>query len=97
MAVIGGQGEWLFQKRSPNELRCILEGLEPFRAELYSWVVESTYNWNWLVDGLKDAGIDVSLCNPAKAKRYDGLKYSDDFPDARWLAEMRQLGILPQG
>lgn len=97
LAVIGGQGEWLFQKRYPNELRCILEGLEPFRAELDSVVVESTYNWYWLVDGLKDAGIDVRLCNPAKAKRYDGLKYSDDFTDARWLAEMRRLGILPQG
>ena len=36
-----------------------------------------------------DAGYDVRLCHPAKADRYDGLKYGDGFTDARWLAEMR--------
>lgn len=97
LAVIGSGGELLFQKRYPNELPCILQGLEPFRSELDAVVVESTFNWYWLVDGLMDAGYDVRLCNPAKADRYDGLKYSDDFTDARWLAEMRRLGILPEG
>jgi len=43
------------------------------------------------------AGYDVRLGSPAKAERYDGLKYSDDLSDARWLAEMRRLGILPEG
>lgn len=97
LAVISQDGRLLFQKRYPNDLRRILAGLERFGAELDSLVVESTFNWYWLVDGLMDAGYDVRLCNPAKAGRYDGLKYSDDFSDARWLAEMRRLGILPEG
>jgi len=97
LALISSEGKVLFQKRYPNDLQCILDALAPFRAELDSLVVESTYNWYWLVDGLMDAGYEVRLCNPAKADRYDGLKYSDDFSDARWLAEMRRLGILPEG
>jgi hypothetical protein len=30
-------------------------------------------------------------------QQYAGLKYSDDRSDARWLAEMLRLGILPTG
>ncbi|MBA1147752.1 IS110 family transposase [Ectothiorhodospiraceae bacterium WFHF3C12] len=97
LALVDAEGGVLFQKRYPNELGLILEGLAPFRGELDSVVVESTYNWYWLVDGLMAAGIDVRLCNPAKADRYDGLKYADDYSDARWLAEMCRLGILPEG
>jgi len=69
----------------------------PFADALEAVVVESTYNGYWLVDGLQDAGYAVRLCNPAKADRYDGLKYADDFTDARWLAGMLRLGILPEG
>lgn len=97
LALIDGDGAPLFNKRYRNDLGVILEGLAPFRGELEAVVVESTYNWYWLVDGLEDAGYPVRLCNPAKADRYDGLKYADDLSDARWLAEMLRLGILPEG
>jgi transposase len=45
-------------------------------------VVESTYNWYWLVDGLKAAGFEVKLANPVAMQRYNGLKHSDDKDDA---------------
>ena len=41
----------LFRKRLPNRLPTVLECLEPFRQRLKVVVVESTYNWYWLVDG----------------------------------------------
>jgi transposase len=59
--------------------------------------VESTFNWYWLVDGLQDAGFEVMLVNTAAVKQYDGLKYSGDFSDARHLAHLMRLGILPTG
>ncbi len=34
----------------PNELSGITAALEPYRSELAGVVVESTYNWYWLVD-----------------------------------------------
>jgi len=60
-------------------------------------VVESTYNWYWLVDGLMEADYRVHLANPAAMQQYSGLKYTDDHSDARWLAHLLRLGVLPEG
>jgi transposase len=88
----------VFKKRVSNNLNLILETLEPFRDQLKGLVVESTFNWYWLVDGLMDAGYDcVHLANPSAIKQYEGLKHSDDQHDAFFLAQLLILGILPQG
>jgi transposase len=60
-------------------------------------VVESTSNRYWLVDGLMEAGYGVHLANPAAMQQYNGLKYTDDRSDARWLAHVLRLGVLPEG
>jgi transposase len=88
----------VFKKRVSNNLDLILETLQPFRGQLKGLVVESTYNWYWLVDGLMDAGYGcVHLANPSAIKQYEGLKHSDDKHDAFFLAQLLILGILPQG
>lgn len=87
----------LLSRRCPNELAKILELLAPHRIELAGVVVESTYNWYWLVDGLMAEGYDVRLANTVAMKRYDGLKHSDDETDAAHLAHLLRLGILPTG
>ena len=46
----------VFKKRVPNELDQILTTLTPFKDRLKGFVVESTFNWYWLVDGLMEAG-----------------------------------------
>jgi transposase len=71
--------------------------LEPYRADLVGVVVESTFNWYWLVDILMDNGYKTHLANPAGIQKYKGLKHSDDSHDAFWLAHMLRLGILPEG
>ena len=43
----------------PNDLSIILESLRAYREPLQGLVVESTYNWYWLVDGLIEAGYRV--------------------------------------
>jgi len=85
----------LVSRRCPNELTKILGVLAPHRAELAGIVVESTYNWYWLVDGLIAEGYAVKLANTVAMKRYDGLKHSDDETDAAHLAHLFRLGILP--
>jgi transposase len=88
----------VFKKRVSNNFDLILETLEPFRNQIKGLVVESTYNWYWLVDGLMDAGYGcVHLANPSAIKQYEGLKHSDDQHDAFFLAQLLILGILPQG
>jgi len=59
--------------------------------------VESTYNWYWLVDGLMEQGHKVRLANTAAIQQYEGLKYTDDHSDARWLAHLLRLEVLPEG
>ena len=88
----------VFGKRVSNTLPLILTTLDPFRDQLKGIVVESTFNWYWLIDGLMDAGYQcVHLANPSAMKQYEGIKHTDDQHDAFFLAQMLILGILPQG
>jgi transposase len=97
VAAVSEDGKPIMNKRLRNDLRVILEALAPYKEEVDGLVVESTYNWYWLVDALMDEGYRVHLANPTAIKKYSGLKYADDRHDARWLAELLRLGILPEG
>jgi transposase len=97
VVVIDEADRVVYRRRLPNELAKVLEALEPYRGELAGVAVESTYNWYWPVDGLQAAGYQVHLANPARMKRYDGLKRSGDDTDALQLAHLLRLGILPTG
>jgi transposase len=97
LAILDETDHPALQRRFPNELPLILKALEPFRDEVAGVVVESTYNWYWLVDGLKAHGYRVHLAHTAAVPQYAGLKYSGDESDARHLAHLLRLGILPEG
>jgi transposase len=96
VVLLNDQDQVIYQKRLPNHLPTILEPLNLHHGEIEG-VVESTYNWYWLVDGLMEAGYRVHLANPAAIQQYNGLKYTDDHSDARWLAHLLRLGVLPTG
>ncbi len=97
IGIIDGEGKRVFKKNLSNNLPLIRDALKPFQRELVGIVVESTYNWYWLVDGLMEEGYRVHLANPSAIQQYSGLKHGDDKHDAFWLAEMLRLGILPEG
>lgn len=97
LGIINDNDKRLYGRRIPNDLNRVLMALEPFRDQLEGIVVESTYNWYWLVDGLQDHGYNVHLANPAAIKHYEGLKHTDDKWDSYWLAHLYRLNILPQG
>src|ERR671932_930670 len=97
VVVLNEQDEVIYQKRLANDLTTILGQLAPYYTELQGLVVESTYTWYWLVDGLMEASYRVHLANPAAIQQYSGLKYTDDRSDARWLAHLLRLGVLPEG
>src|SRR5499425_2008192 len=97
VVLLNEQDQVIYQRRLANHLPTILEPLAPHQADIMGVVVESTYNWYWLVDGLMEAGYRVHLANPAAMQQYNGLKYTDDHSDARWLAHLLRLGVLPEG
>jgi len=90
-------GNRVFKRKLQNDPEVVIESLKPFKADIVGIVVESTYNWYWLVDLLMAEGYTVHLANPVEIQKYSGLKYADDQHDAFWLAEMLRLGILPEG
>jgi transposase len=97
VVVIDEEERSLYQKRLHNKLEEVLGVLAPYQATLQGIVVESTYNWYWLVDGLMTAGYRVHLANTTAIEQYKGLQHTDDESDARWLAHLLRLGILPEG
>jgi transposase len=88
VGLIDEQDRVLYLKRLPNDLEVILRELAPFQKQIEGLVVESTYNWYWLIDGLQDVGYDVHLANTTAMVQYSGLKYTD---------EVYRLGLLPEG
>jgi transposase len=97
IAVIDTDNNRIFKKKARNNLSEILKLLAPFKKQIKGIVVESTYNWYWLVDGLIENGYQLHLANPSAIKQYEGLKHSDDTTDAFHLANLLRLDILPEG
>jgi transposase len=97
IGIIDTDNKRIFKKKTKNDLSVIIKLLAPFSKQTKGIVVESTYNWYWLVDGLIDNGYRLHLANPSAIKQYEGLKHSDDITDAFHLANLLRLGILPEG
>jgi transposase len=97
LAIIDEQRKRIFKRNVTNDRKLILALLDPYRSELQGVVVESTFNWYWLVDALMDDGYTVHLTNVSAIQQYEGIKYVDDKHDAFWLAELLSLGILKEG
>ena len=97
ITIVDKERKMIRETKVGNDLEAILRFLAPDQAEIEGIAVESTFNWYWLVDGLMDAGYQLHLTNTWAVKQYEGLKYTDDRHDARWLAHLLSLGILPEG
>jgi transposase len=97
VALLDAHDHIVDEKRLSNALNVVLAYLAPHQANLTGLVVESTYNWYWLVDGFLDAGYRVHLANTAAIKQYEGLQFSNDHVDARCLAQLLRWGIFPAG
>ena len=96
IGVINQDGRRIARRKVDCNLAQVTHFLAPFKSQLKSMAVESTFNWYWLVDGLRGQGYGIDLANPAKIEQYNGLKHVDDEDDAFHLAELQRLGILPK-
>ncbi len=75
-------------QRVAKHLPTMLEQLAPYHTQIKGLVVESTSNWSWRVDGLRDADSRVHLAHPAAMQQESGLQSTTDRSDARWLAPL---------
>ena len=90
------EGSNVFRKRVKTSLEAVNAALDPYWSRIVALGVESTFNWYWFVDGLREQGRNVKLGNPAKMEQYKGIKITNDLTDADWLAEQLRLGIFPE-
>jgi len=97
IGIIDEEGHRIYKAKRLNYTALILNELEPFQEKAEGVVVESTFNWYWLVDELMAAGYNVHLANPAAIKQYEGLKHTNDYDDAFHLANLLRLGMLKEG
>ena len=97
IGIVDQDGQRLTHQKLECDLKRVEVFLSPYKARLKSIAVESTYNWYWLVDGLREHAYPVVLANPAKMEQYSGIKHADDTNDAYFLAELLRLNILPTG
>jgi len=97
IAIVDQEGRRLKHKKVNCRLSEVVDFLSPMKNQIKSIAVESTYNWYWLVDGLRALSYPVVLANPAKIDQYSGIKHADDKNDAFFLAELQRLNILPTG
>jgi transposase len=95
IGVINESGERLKHKKIDCDLKQVVDFLKPMKRQLKSMSVESTFNWYWLLDGLREQKYPIKLANPAKIEQYSGRKHAGDKDDAFHLAELDRLGILP--
>jgi transposase len=96
IGVINQDGKRVAHRKVDCELKQVTEFLKPLKPQIQSMAVESTFNWYWLVDGLRAADYPIDLANPAKIEQYSGMKHADDQHDAFFLAELQRLNILPK-
>ncbi len=73
IGIIDENDQHLYRRRLRNYLEDILDALAQFKDRFVGVVVESTFNWYWLVDGLQNAGYKIHLANPSAIKQYEGL------------------------
>jgi transposase len=97
VALVDEENKAVYKKRLTNDLTILLEALKPYKNNIEGVVVESTYNWYWLADGLQEAGYKVHLANVSANVQYSGIKCTGDESDALWLANLLRLNILSTG
>lgn len=81
--------------KTANDLPRIAHLLDPFKPHLQV-VVESTFNWYWLVDGLQALGFDVSLAHTLGLAMITKAKVKTDRRDAFTLAKLLRVGLIPK-
>src|SRR5438132_6806294 len=85
VCVIYEQLKVVVQQKLRIELPRICQLLQPYKANL-KIVVESTFNWYWLIDGLQAEGFEVVLAHTLGLYLITGAKVKTDRRDAYALA-----------
>lgn len=94
ICIMDKNGKILIKKSIKCEMGLLMEQLKPFLKSI-TVGVESTYNWYWLLDGLKKNKVLCHLGHALYIKRMCGNKHKNDPVDARGIADLLRTNKFP--
>ena len=95
LCLIDEDDKKLLDKKMDNDLDEIESKLYPYKPSL-EIVVESTFNWEWLVYGLQGKDYEVKLAHTLGLKAISWSKKKTDKWDAFTLARLLRVNMIPQ-
>jgi transposase len=95
IAVLDQEGRELLSRRIVNEPETFLELLQQLGDDVQV-ALEATYGWEWLADLLEEAGYELHLAHPLRAKAIASARVKTDAVDARTLAHLLRADLLPE-
>lgn len=95
VSVLDEQGAVVSERSLPSIPDDVLKFLERFRPDC-KVAVESMGSHYWLVDALEEAGYEFQLAHPLMVKAIAYAKVKTDKADARTIAGLLRLGMLPR-
>jgi transposase len=94
IAIIDDEQRVLLNVKHDNAIGTFRRCLEPY-VDRVQVVVESTFNWYWLIDGLRSASIPVTLAHTAGLAAISAAKVKTDRRDALTLARLLRADMIP--
>lgn len=94
ISTINQDGEMVNQAKLPNHNTTIIRYFEQI-GKPHKAVVESTSNWYWLSDLLKNNGIDITLAHAKYLKAISYAKVKTDKVDSLTLADLLRTRMIP--
>lgn len=94
VCVIDADDQVLYNKKLRNNIDSFVHLLKDYGAELRV-LVESTFNWDWIVDGLQAHGVHVELAHAFGLAAITNAKVKTDKRDAETLARLLRVDMVP--
>jgi len=94
VCIIDADDQVLYNKKLRNQIDSFVHLLKDYGSQL-KVLVESTFNWDWIVDGLQAAGIHVELAHAFGLAAITSAKVKTDKRDAHTLARLLRVDMVP--
>lgn len=94
ICVMNKDGKILLKKNMTCEFKVFMSFITPYKQSL-TVGVESTYNWYWLLDQLKEHGITCALGHALYISRMKTSKHKNDPVDAQDIADLLRTNKFP--
>ena len=95
ICIIDADDHVLYNKKLRNGIDSFVHLLQEYGSQI-EVLVESTFNWDWIVDGLQAVGIQVTLAHAFGLAAITTAKVKTDKRDARTLAQLLRVNMVPQ-